>query len=710
MRRSRTGAVSWPPLLALALMLAGLASVERPADARHRLAALLPVEARETVHCAVDGDSRESVRLAPGREIALSVRAPARALLRFALAAGEAGSAPASWHLTIEDGARGIVAEDRTVASYAWVERARDHGHLAGRRLTLRARTAGASLCWANPTLAPRGRRGPLAIVVLLDTVRADHLSLHGYARPTSPGLEALARDGVVFEDAASDASWTRASVATLLTGRPALAHGVLARDAHLGTSWTTLAERFRAAGAHTVALSTNPNVLPYWGFARGFDRFVDVGAAEWTQNSDAARVLAVAREVVAATDPEPTLLYVHVNDAHAPYDPPAAAAVALLGRWDPASPGRLLRPPVTPAEVAGAVDRYDAEIHYLDARLADFLDFLRARGRYDRSLIVVVGDHGEEFLEHGGVYHGHTLFREQLHVPLIMKLPAGAGAGTRVAAPAEMIDVAPTMLALLGLPSGDLPGRILVDRAGRTRPGASLPRLAVTDLDHATVYAVEDEAAVLIVQTRPAERRWLFDRVADAEQRRDLAAVDGATRARLERLLDAVLLPGRAGWHVRLCGGPHTSALRVAIASPSPLERVERIDLEAADALEIAPGGAGLTLAATLAPRERVEERFGRLVARREPDRDELVFAGAGPLTITLDDARVPVRAGTDPQALPPGPAHVSLERAAAPAYHAPACPGRRSVFVWHVGTPRAERAIDPAIAERLRALGYLH
>ncbi len=143
----------------------------------------------------------------------------------------------------------------------------------------------------------------------------------------------------------------------------------MLTRDAHLEPRWPTLAQRLRHAGYATVAFSTNPNVLPFWGFAPGFDRFVDVGAESWTANSDSAVVLNAALEVLDA-EPEPLLLYLHLNDAHAPYEPPPFEATALLGRYDPAGPGRVLTPNASPLEVQGAIDRYDAEIAYLDAQL----------------------------------------------------------------------------------------------------------------------------------------------------------------------------------------------------------------------------------------------------------------------------------------------------------------------------------------------------
>src|SRR6185369_13452443 len=241
----------------------------------------------------------------------------------------------------------------------------------------------------------------------------------------------------------------------------------------------------------------------------------------------------------VAAHPEQGSLLYVHVNDAHTPYDPPPAAAVALFGTYDPHSPGRTLDQHPTASDVAAAIDRYDAEISYLDGQLSAFVEYLKAIGRFERSTIVVVGDHGEEFLDHGGVYHGYTLFREQLHVPLVIKLPHDAGAGTRVRNAVSVLDVAPTILAVLGIPATDLAGRTLVGRDNEAIRAGSLPRFAATNLDYATVYAVEDDAATLIVQTRPEFRRWLFERATDPGQQHDLSTTATAVLDRLQHILD---------------------------------------------------------------------------------------------------------------------------------------------------------------------------
>lgn len=705
-------------LLALLLVLTVLVSVPRAERAAIRLADRLdPGTPARRERCDVGGDSRESVVLDAGQGIELSVRVPPRGVLRFALSRRAAAAPPPAWELTVvEEGTAALLAEDRTALGYRWDEREIDLARWAGRVVRLQARvdapgeSTTPSACWANAVLMPRPRPGRLVIVVLLDTVRADHLALLGYERPTSPALAALGRDGVVFEDAGSDASWTRASVASLFTGESALAHGVLSRDAHLGPRWTTMAERFRAAGARTVALSTNPNVLPFWGFARGFDRFVDVGAEEWTANSDAARVLAVAREVVEAAGAEATFLYIHINDAHAPYDPPAATATRLLGSYDPASPGRVLAPSATTTEVQAAVDRYDAEIAHLDEQLGRLFADLDRRGRYRSSLIVVVGDHGEEFLDHGGIYHGHTLFREQLHVPLVFKLPDLAGAGTRVHAPVSLLDVLPTMLAVLGMWSEPLPGRPLVSANGSALPGASLPQLAVTDMDDRTVYAAEDERSTLIVQTRPRFQRWLFARATDPRQRHELSARAPAELERMQRLLDDHLLVRRAGWHLRVCGGTTAAMLRLRLEGPPPLTRTERIDLEPADQLEVLADGSGLVLTADLTPQRRHEELFGKLVARTRADRDELVFESAGPLRVTVEGPDAPaLRIGATGARLASSGAPVTLEDAAAPAVYAPECGDEPAVFLWHAGTRARESAADPDIARRLRALGYL-
>lgn len=673
-----------------------------------RIRLLAPAGGAVADRCVVDGDSREAQRLEAGEETRIRLRVPAGAVLRYAAATPAA--APAELALTVTALGSDVAVHDAVAATGRWRERTIDLAPVAGREAEVVARAGGGPLCWGAPAVVGAVRGPSLVVVVLLDTVRADHLSLLGYGRPTTPALERLAHDAVTFTDAAADVSWTRGSVATLMTGEPSMVHGVLGRDALLDAAYPTMAELLRARGFRTVALSTNPNVLPVWGFARGFDQFVDVDAEEWTANADAGRVLAVARDTVQAAEREPLFLYVHVNDAHAPYDPPLGAARRLLGAYSAEVPGRNLTPSSDAREVAGAVDRYDAEIASLDAHLGAFFAFLGGADRWRESLVVVVGDHGEEFRDHGGIYHGHTLFREQLHVPLLIKLPALAGGGTRVDTAASVVDVLPTMLDLLGAPAADLPGRVLVDGRGRALPGSSLPRFATTALDDAEVYAVDDAATTLIIETHPTPSTWLFDRTADPRQRRNLADREPERAAGLRRLLDDRLVAHRRGWHVRVCGGADSTTVRLRISGMTS-GAVERIGLEPEDRVEVAADGKTVFLTSHLRPQQRQEEFFGKLIRRPRPDTDELVFADGAALELAFAGPAVPVGRGLTPPGTAAAPlVAVSAAQALVPPVYVPTCPDAPAVLVWKTGPVAAAEHVDPTILDRLKALGYAH
>ncbi len=671
-------------------------------------------QARE--HCEITGDFRESIVLTGGQEIALAVRVPTSGTLEYSVASRAPTTTPVDFELQIEsEDHRVLLHSSPQTATGRWVPHEVDLGPFAGETVVIHARAApttpgqDAAVCWGQPVIAMRGRPAPLVVVALLNTVRADRLALYGGPRPNTPGLEALAHDGLVFDDMASDAPWTRASVTTLFTGQSSLMHGTLSRDAHLDPRWTTIAQRLQRAGYRTVALSSNPNVLPFWGFAPGFDRFVDLGAEAWIENSDAAVVLDAGLAALDAAGPEPLFLYLHLNDAHAPYDPPPFEATALLGRYDAASPGKTLTAKATSTEVDAALARYDAEIAYLDEQLGRFDDELRQRHRYEDALLVVVGDHGEEFLDHGNVYHGHTLFREMLSVPLLVKLPGNRGAGTRVATPATMRDVLPTVLATLGLPHDDLPGRVLVAADGKPTDGTSLPRFATTDMDYATAYAVESDGLVLIRQTRPFAGSWIFEHRTDPHERTNLAASAPLQKTvALQKLLDEHLLPARSGWHVRACGGAGASTAAIHIASGAPFVHVERVDLEDDDRVDVAAAANEITWTTTLTPQTHQEESFGKLVPVTRADHDEIVFANPGPLELRYEGgADILVGGAAHPR--PSGTTTITLTDADAPAVFAPACPTEPALLVWHAGPADAGAPADPDLERRLKAIGYL-
>jgi arylsulfatase A-like enzyme len=222
----------------------------------------------------------------------------------------------------------------------------------------------------------------PNVVIYLVDTLRQDHLGLYGYECDTSPRLGEFAKDAVVYRAAYSPTSWTKPAVTSLLSGRYPSAHGAVKRDSTLDADVQLVGEYLREAGYQTAAFVTNPNVLPVWGFERGFDRFYDIESVARSARAD--RVNEVVFEHLAQDPREPFLLYVHTRDPHKPYAPPVPYARMWAGEGD--------------ARVAA----YDGEIRFNDHHFGRLLDHLEAAGLYRDALIVFTSDHGEELGERG--------------------------------------------------------------------------------------------------------------------------------------------------------------------------------------------------------------------------------------------------------------------------------------------------------------------
>lgn len=294
------------------------------------------------------------------------------------------------------------------------------------------------------PLAACGAERRPNVVLVLLDTLRPDHLELYGYERETAPWIDALGERGAVFTRAFSTSAWTPPATASTLTGLYPTRHGVvhgfetnarlerrIARGVDVKLSLVklppahpTLAERFRAAGYATFGATTNVHIGSPLGFDRGFDRFVH------ELNADAARV----RELVGGfglPDDRPWFLYLHLNDVHRPNEPRAP--------WYEPSDDRA----------EDLVRRYDSEISFADAQLARTA---AEQGWDERTLVCLVSDHGEGFGENGVHGHGPTL-----HGVVNRVLMAVAGPGVppaRIDANVSLVDVYPTLLELAGLPA----------------------------------------------------------------------------------------------------------------------------------------------------------------------------------------------------------------------------------------------------------------
>lgn len=357
------------------------------------------------------------------------------------------------------------------------------------------------------------GEPPPNLLLISLDTVRADHLGAYGYARDTSPNLDALASEGVLFENAIADSSWTLPSHASLFTGQPSRVHGVTHDRVRLAPARVTLAELLASAGYRTEAFVSAPYVHPVFGLAQGFERYEVLGdtvydeegfrlaetplgpawrrrkhrhdlASHRTRFGDDLAALAV--DALDRFGREPFFLFVHVFDAHYDYDPPESYWRLFdpdyTGDFDPTgfATNPDVVPDMPPRELRHVIARYDGEIRFVDHHIGRILSALDARNLTERTLVVVVGDHGEEFFEHGRIGHRRTLFDEQLHVPWIMRLPGRLPEGRRIASQVRLIDVLPTALDVLGLPpKADTLGRSLLPVVeGRAEP-RDLPAVA---------------------------------------------------------------------------------------------------------------------------------------------------------------------------------------------------------------------------------------
>ena len=317
---------------------------------------------------------------------------------------------------------------------------------------------------WANPVIfsSVSGAEGPVnVILVSLDTVRADHLVCYGYGPATSPNLDKLAADGVRFAHASSASSWTLVSHMSLMTSLTAAHHGVLHEDWDADPSIVTLADVLREGGFATGAFTSGGYVGSRFGFAKGFDFYIDGGMSA-RQPRAAAMLSNKVSDWLGRNADKKFFLFLHTYQPHDPYSSPAPWGQALLppgARFTSLDLRAYLTPQgdfkrLSDADRANVIGLYDGDIRYTDeAFIGPLVKRLRELGLYDRTLIVVTSDHGEEFFDHGSWLHGLTLHEEQIHVPLIVKRPGSRSRGLTVRDRVQAPDVLPTILDELGIP-----------------------------------------------------------------------------------------------------------------------------------------------------------------------------------------------------------------------------------------------------------------
>ena len=358
----------------------------------------------------------------------------------------------------------------------------------ATRQITLRteSRARDAVGFWANPLIASRGPAGrPNILLYVVCTLRADHTSLYGYARDTTPFLKKFGAAGVVFEDCQSQAPWTKPSVASMLTSLNAYTHGLVNDEDTIPKGAVTLAEQLRREGYVTASIVANPFAGRTSGLDRGFDYMMEYPVVQRYRTDAVDRgtdSAAINRAILPWLDhhrEEPFFLFVQSTDPHAPYRPPAEFErrfgdpgdtsafnkmygklrdIRAYGGGATVTRQEMVASGIDPdSYIRQAVMRYDAEIAHNDRSIERLLDKLKETGVLDHTLVAIASDHGEEFWEHGLGAHGHSLYSELTHTVLMLWNPRLLPAPRRVREPVQLTDLMPTVLELVGakMPAG---------------------------------------------------------------------------------------------------------------------------------------------------------------------------------------------------------------------------------------------------------------
>jgi arylsulfatase A-like enzyme len=465
-------------------------------------------------------------------------------------------------------------------------------GQAVDLELSLASEKEGALGFWGAPAIRSRGVSPPGAadapqavIVFLADTLRRDHLDEYGYERDTAPVLTRLAGEGVLFEDNVSQAPWTRPSVASILSSLPPSTHGIKDTVGRIAASVTTLAEVYREAGYETVGMVSNGFIGRGSNLHQGFEEFHESGSIDRPPEQSGSKTarLYVDKFVpwLKAHRDVPFFAYVHVTDPHSRYDPyrpydtlygPAdgrarqdereAALEEAMGEPIRLVTGRPLREDFAAAGVDAdafvqqEIDWYDGSIRAMDVELGRIVETLDELGMREKTLLVFMADHGDEFLDHGGHWHDNV-YGENANVPLVMWSPGRLPSGQRITETVRSIDVMPTLLDISGLTVPEraqgqslLPlmvssepeaGSGVANAQSGWRPQPAFTEFAQFRVEDIETYAIIDGGWKLVhnEQEPAGAPEWqLFDHVNDPLDQNDVASEHPDVVERLQRLL----------------------------------------------------------------------------------------------------------------------------------------------------------------------------
>lgn len=421
---------------------------------------------------------------------------------------------------------------------------------------------------WRNRNLRPIDR-APNILLLVLDTVGANRMSLYGYPRETTPAIARWAKSGTVFESARATSPWTLPSHAGMFTAR--YPHELNAGfKTALDDQWPTLAAALAAQGYRTAGFVANRKYASYeFGLDRGFARYEDfrISPGQIMVSSSLGALLLwqpwfrqvagyhdlygrktaamVNREFLAwagRTSERPYFAFINYYDAHEPYLPPAPFGYRFTTDRAPFRPPPL-RPGLPPVQIRRLLAAHEGAIAYLDQEIGNLLARLEAAGSLNNTLIVLTSDHGEQFGEHGQMDHGNSLFRAVLDIPLVLRFPRRVPAGLRVAGPVTLRDLPVTILDLAGVPNAaGFPGYSWAGRWATSPDSMGSPQLSgLTWPDGEMALALKVDDMEYIDWFQQVEH--LYNLVDDPEERHNLVSrVDSSVTGRYRALLDSLV------------------------------------------------------------------------------------------------------------------------------------------------------------------------
>ncbi len=596
-----------------------------------------------------------------------------------------------------------------------WVTADVDLARHAGREVELSFETRGfdpagdpGQAVWGTPAVTAASPDAPLVVVYLVDTLRADHTGPYGYARDTTPHLDAFAKDATVFDQAVAHASWTKPSVASIFTSLlPGQHLAVQLRDP-LDPARVTIAQMLQARGYATGAAIANSVIYgAESSFDRGFDYFAGLhGEGDRPSKLVGADVVVdAALSWLDARRGLPTFLYVHTMDPHVPYAPPAP----FDRKYEPhPTADHPAQDPRTdykePLDRERMIAQYDGDVAFGDQEFGRFLRALEERGLYERSVLVFMADHGEEFLDHGKWLHGRSVFDELVRIPLLVKLPGVRGGG-RVAEQVQAVDILPTLLESQRLPVPAAPviaGRPLQ----RVLEGKADKRPAISEISHRgfVAHGVRTEADKYIHRFEPETDELFFDLVKDPSERTSRLDANPERVRFLKAQAEAAMSPNPFRYVLRVTGA---SEYALVLATEGWLEGVEATGLGPSERSLLRENGRRLEL----------------LLRPRPGQPREIAFA------LRPRGAPVTLQGTRDARPLHPGDVAFAEGGRPAPAFpfrlpdiesegeherglnlFAPPHGNPAGVQVWLALSPGHKlMELDAETRERLKALGYL-